>query len=176
MLLDTLRFIHLTLDTALKHTFKSRDAMISIAGVTSTTSKTPLRLSLVNIDAEHTQHVAISRQRSGSSTPTHKKLFVLISANPELSYDEGIRYLEEAMAWFESHEVFSQQTYVNLPKHIERITTEAYSQTLEGQSVLWQGLGAAYQPSVVYQLRVVVAADIGVTPAVSIEGDREVME
>ncbi|WP_460218550.1 Pvc16 family protein [Psychroserpens sp. MEBiC05023] len=155
MILDSLRIINDTLNKVLKNEFETQDHMISVSGVRSTGSKIPLRLSLVNMDNEHTTHVAIGRQPTMTKPPKHTRLYIVISTNPETPYEEGIKMLDAAMNWFDENPLLTATTSPNLPKSIERIVIENYSQTLEGQSVLWQGLGAAYQPSVVYQLRVI---------------------
>lgn len=174
MILDTLRFINDTLNRVLKNEFRFEDHVISLSAVTSTGSNIPLRLSLVNMDHEHKQHVTIARERVTANPPIHKHIYILISTNPETPYEEGIKILDVAMTWLENNPLLTTATFPNLPKSIERITIETHTQTLEGQSVLWQGLGNAYQPSVVYELRVIGRGKEDVRPIPEIKGSEGV--
>ncbi|MCD2259650.1 Pvc16 family protein [Psychroserpens luteolus] len=163
MILDSLRFINTILNRVLQNELGVPPPIMSLGGVNTSSVQTPLRLTLVNIDPEHAHHVAIGRTRSATSAPTQKQLYILISTNPEVSYEEALKLLEATTNWLDQNQLLNRQVHSDLPEPIERITIESYTQTLDGQALLWQGLGAGYQPSAVYKLRVMVSSDDGST-------------
>lgn len=79
-------------------------------------------------------------------------LFILFSAHFS-NYRESLKYLYLVIAFFQRKNVFLAEEYVDLDPAIEKIIMDLYSPTFEQQNHLWGTLGAKYQPSALYKLR-----------------------
>jgi len=82
-------------------------------------------------------------------------LFLLFSAHFN-DYKESLKYLYFIVAFFQRKNVFLQEEYEDLDPAIEKLILDLYSPTFEQQNHLWGTLGAKYQPSVLYKLRLLV--------------------
>lgn len=81
-------------------------------------------------------------------------LDVLITAVFESSnYDEGLKFLSEAIYFFQRKNVFNDQNTPHLAPDIQELTFELIKLSYHQEHSLWGALGAKYLPSVLFKVR-----------------------
>lgn len=160
MIATTLGYLTLRLNEDIKRQLKTNEDVLSLAHVTDASVRTPLFLSLIQVNEDASiPNAALTRTISQNiervAAPQVLKLQVLISVNGQTNYKEGMHYLSHVMDSIREHPVMTAQNTVNLPQDISKIQMESVALDLDQQAQLWQSLGVAYQPSVVYRLHVI---------------------
>ncbi|SDS16362.1 Protein of unknown function [Formosa sp. Hel1_31_208] len=160
MIETTLGYLTLRLNEDIKRQLKTTDDILSLARVSDASVRTPLLLSVIQVNEDTSiSNAALTRTISQNveriAAPQVLKLHVLISVNTQINYKEGLRYLSQAMNSINAHPVMTLQNTVNLPQDISKIYIETMTFDLDQQALLWQSLKVAYQPSIVYKLRVI---------------------
>ena len=85
-------------------------------------------------------------------------LWVLFVARfPE--YGEGLRHLSRVVAYFQNHRVFNQENSPELDDELQQVIVELVTPTFSEQNEIWGSLRAAYLPSVLYRVKLVVFRD-----------------
>jgi hypothetical protein len=118
-------------------------------------------LSLIHIEEEtNQQFYGKTRRTNGGDytkeTPSQRfNLFVLLVPNFE-NYLEGLNYLNASIQFFQVNAVLNADKNSNIPEGIHRLEFElekgeGYMQMQN----LWTALGAKYQPSLIYKMRLV---------------------
>jgi hypothetical protein len=74
-------------------------------------------------------------------------------------YQEGLKYISLILQFFQSNRVFDHENAPNLSPAIDRLLVEPVTLPLSEQNMLWGLLRAAYLPSLLYKLRLVVYQD-----------------
>lgn len=74
-------------------------------------------------------------------------------------YDEALRSLSHVLTFFQSHPVFTTDSYPGLDPRIERLTVELQSLSFEQLNQVWAFLGAKHLPSAIYKVRMVALQD-----------------
>lgn len=87
-------------------------------------------------------------------------LYILISGVSTMSeaqrYRNSLKVLSYCIGFFQYKRLFDRHNSPALPDEVEKIVVELVSPTFEQQNHLWGGLGAKYQPSVLYKTRMLV--------------------
>ncbi|MEO0421573.1 MAG: DUF4255 domain-containing protein [Pseudomonadota bacterium] len=124
-----------------------------------------LAVFLVNLEQEAAARTAPAVRVAGgglslsSAPPLQLNLYMMVAANFHTeSYVQGLRYLSEALSFFQCHPVFDQQASPDLPAPIERLVLDIKNQSLEELGTLWGSLGGHYRPSILYKVRYVLQA------------------
>ncbi|MCB0375966.1 MAG: DUF4255 domain-containing protein, partial [Sinomicrobium sp.] len=71
----------------------------------------------------------------------------------EKQYPEGLKWLSGAIGFFQSHPVFNHENMSDFPASIRKVTCEIVNLNIQDMSHFWGALGAKYQPSIIYKLR-----------------------
>jgi Pvc16 N-terminal domain len=79
-------------------------------------------------------------------------------------YEQSLGQLSRVISYFQAHPVLDPQTAPMLPAGIGRLTMELMTLPLAEQNDLWNALRTAYQPSVLYRVRMLVFEDQQATP------------
>jgi len=91
-------------------------------------------------------------------------LYVLMSGVSSMAnsvkYNNSLRMLSYCIGCFQYRNVFDRINSPALPEGIEKIIAELVSPTFEQQNHIWGGLGAKYQPSVIYKIKLLVYREI----------------
>lgn len=124
-----------------------------------------LTLLLVNIEEDHTLRPADPHRRlapDGTTQqvkpPIHLNAYVLFVARFK-EYDKSLTHLSRVLQFFQSYRVFDQDSAPGLSNKIEKLTVELLTLPFSEQNHLWGVLRAAYHPSLLYKLRMVVFSD-----------------
>lgn len=74
-------------------------------------------------------------------------------------YDVGWDHLAKIVDYLRMHRGFEQEDSADLPVGVERLTVELISQSFAEQNEVWSALRAAYHPSLLYRVRLVIIRD-----------------
>ncbi|NUQ74161.1 MAG: DUF4255 domain-containing protein [Polyangiaceae bacterium] len=130
-------------------------------------------LLLVNLEEEHAVRPADPHRRTlpdGSiqkvSPPILLNLYVLFVARFK-EYLQGARYISQILQFFLKNRVLDHENTPALSDTIDKLTVELLSLPFAEQNHLWGILRTAYQPSLLYKVRMAAFLDEeGVTPPV----------
>lgn len=120
---------------------------------------------LVNLEEEHTLRSPEPFRRgapNGTQQSVHPEirlnLFVLFVARyPQ--YEDALSALSHVIGYFQGHRVFTHTDAPALSDNIERLAVELITLPFAQQTEVWSALRVAYQPSVLYKLKLVVFQD-----------------
>jgi len=119
-----------------------------------------LVLSLINIEKEtnkpfyvHNKKMA-DDQYSSISPFERVNLEILVSSNFE-NYLEALKFIDTAMLFFQLNPKMDSKMYAAFPEEVQKIEFELVKISYHQMHSLWTAMGAKYQPSVVYLLRLV---------------------
>jgi hypothetical protein len=131
---------------------------------------------LVNLEEDHTLRSADPNRRMLADgtvqqvkPPIHLNVYVLFVARFK-EYETSMRQLSRILGFFQNHRVFDHDSAPGLSDRVEKLTMELLTLSFLEQSNLWGILRAPYQPSVLYQIRMLVFSDEqGITAPVVVE-------
>jgi len=123
-----------------------------------------IALSLVNIEEDRSlREQAPSRAIVGGRElllqPELKLNLTLLFAARMADYPTTLKALSNVLAFFQSHPVFTGDEYPALDARLGKIAVDLYSVTPEILNQLWACIGARYQPSLLYRVRLVTIQD-----------------
>lgn len=86
--------------------------------------------------------------------PVHLNLLVMVAANyGGKNYDQALKYLSSAVAFFQGRPVFNHENTPDLDPRIGQLTMEIENLSLSDLSNLWGVLSGKYLPSLLYRMR-----------------------
>jgi hypothetical protein len=134
-----------------------------------------ITLLLVNVEEEHSMRPADPYRRSLADgtdqkvfPPVHLNLYVLFVAR-FADYKLSLYYISLILQFFLNHRVLDHESAPALDDSIEKLVMEMLTLPFGEQNNLWSILRTAYQPSLLYKVRMVVFQDedgVIVPPAV----------
>lgn len=132
-------------------------------------------LLLVNLESDATMRSANPFQRTlsdGTAVPAapaiHLNLYILFVARYRL-YEQSLRSLSAVVEYLQAHPALDRVNSPGLDEGIERLIVELVTLPFAEQAEIWGALRSAYQPSVLYRLRLIRVEDESnlAAPAVS---------
>lgn len=170
MIEKAFQFTAKTLNQFIKNKFGLDDTAVIINRIIEQDGKIPVRnknhivLSLIHVE-EETSKQFYNRMQPVSDGNYVKKpvsnrfnLFMLVTPNFD-DYNEALKFLSATMQFFQTNELVDATKYADIPADIERLEYEfqkgdGYMQMQN----LWTALGAKYQPSIIYKIRMITIA------------------
>lgn len=116
-------------------------------------------VSLINIEKETARpfysnnHKLNDEKFANINLSERYNLDVLISANFE-NYNETLKFLDEVLLFFQINRSIDSSTSI-LPDGIPKLEFEIEKITYHQMQSLWTAMGAKYQPSVIYKIRMI---------------------
>ncbi|WP_075341252.1 DUF4255 domain-containing protein [Tenacibaculum agarivorans] len=118
-------------------------------------------LTLIHVDQETVKQFYNTNRKLSNNNFENKaqeeryNLYILISPNFE-NYNETLKFLNSSIQFFQTYSALDANFSSNIPKGINRLefefeTGDGYQQMHN----LWSALGAKYQPSVIYKMRLI---------------------
>lgn len=93
--------------------------------------------------------------------PLFLNLYVMVAANFGAgNYPEALKFLSNAVSFFQRQPVFDHQITPELDRRIDRLALDIESLNFQDLSSLWGSLSGKYLPSVLYKVRM-IAFDSG---------------
>jgi hypothetical protein len=178
MIDKTLTFLLDELNGFLGGRFQSSENLVVLSGLVNPDGTVPMAienkliLTLVNAEREAAAVSAganssgFAGPRTRVSPPLNLNLYVLVSANFGNNYAEAIKFLSQALAFFQAKPVFTPQGSAAFPGELERLSMELVNLDFSLLNNLWAALGAKYLPSVVYKVRMLSIQEAWVTDRV----------
>jgi len=164
MIAKALNFVTDELNSFLERNTPARKTMAKLSGlvtpdgVVSVAENNTLVISVVNIaeEASVANQPHITRQQNDlvkKAPPVYLNIYVLISALfNEDQYARGLEWLSLAIGFFQQNAHFNA-AHTAMPLGIDKLSFELVNLDVDNMSRFWGALGARYQPSVIYKMR-----------------------
>jgi hypothetical protein len=181
MINKALQFTNDVLDQFLKNRFGLDDSksllntLIEASGSLPQSNQNKVVISLINIEKETTKPYYVRHQKTGNGnfseiSPAERyNLDILISSNFD-DYNETLKFLNAVILFFQVNPVLDATSFSTIPPGLAKLDFEIEKITYHQMQSLWTAMGAKYQPSVIYKMRLVtIQGDetTGFTPASS---------
>lgn len=131
-----------------------------------------INMSIVNVEEEEAMANRLSyAERAGAfekrNPPVYLNIYLLFSMNfKDAQYLEGLHWLSLVVQFFQQNKSFSEEITA-MPPGIEKLNFELVNIEIDNMSRFWGALGANYQPSVIYRMRMITIDGEGVEAKMS---------
>ncbi|HWY37683.1 MAG TPA: DUF4255 domain-containing protein [Bacteroidia bacterium] len=181
MITQALQFTNAILDQFLKNRFGLSESKVLLNNLIEGNGSIPeinhnkVVISLINIEKETARPFYVRNQKLGNgnysdiSATERYNLDLLISSNFD-DYSESLKFLDAVILFFQATPSPDAASYSGIPAGNTKLEFEIEKVTYHQMQNLWTAMGAKYQPSVIYKMRLVtVQANEaeGFTPAIS---------
>lgn len=135
-------------------------------------------LLLINLEEDHTMRRADPYRRTlpdGTTLPGHPPIVMnayVLFVSRFAAYEESLQRISRIAEFFQAHRVLDHENTPRLSKRIEKLLIELVTLPLSEQNHLWSMLRTAYQPSLLYKVRMVVFEDEGATATPPVDETR----
>lgn len=170
MIEKAFQFTAQTLNQYIKNKFGLDDDVVLINRIIEQNGKVPEKnknhivLSLIHVEEETTKQFYNRMQPVSDGNYVKKpvsnryNLFMLVTPNFD-DYNEALKFLSVTMQFFQTNELIDATKYATIPVEIGKLEYEfqkgdGYMQMQN----LWTALGAKYQPSIIYKIRIITIA------------------
>jgi Pvc16 N-terminal domain len=166
MIMSALQFTNDVLDQYLKNKFSLDDRKVILNNIIDSNGSIPLAnqnkvvLSLINIEKETSKPFYQRNQKLVNGNfadvnPAERyNLDVLITSNFD-DYAETLKFLNAAIQFFQTNVSLDSSGFSNIPKGINKLEFDIEKISYHQMHSLWTAMGAKYQPSVIYKMRLV---------------------
>jgi hypothetical protein len=120
---------------------------------------------LINLQEETALRAPDLYQRLGPDGTRQKvqpdirlNLYVLLVARFK-QYEESLHQLSLIIRYFQNHRLFDQHNAPELSENIEQLVVELITLPFSEQNEVWSALRVAYNPSVLYKVKMVIFKD-----------------
>ncbi|CAM1362474.1 Pvc16 family protein [Tenacibaculum xiamenense] len=167
MIASALRYTKLTFDQFLKSKFGLNDTIVALDRIIDQNGTVPLEiknkvvLTLIHVEQE-TVKPFYNRNRGldngkfeHTSTEEKYNLFLLVSSCFD-DYEETLKFLDVSIHFFQTYGTIDKSVNSLIPKGIKKLEFEFQTGNdyLQMHN-LWSALGAKYQPSVIYKMKLI---------------------
>ncbi len=166
MISKALQFTNDVLDQFLKNRFGLDESKVLLNNLIEGNGAVPeinqnkIVISLINIEKEtakpfYNRNQQLSNGNYASINPAERyNLDVLISSNFD-NYTETLKFLNAVILFFQVNNTLDASTSSNIPLGLEKLEFDIEKITYHQMQSLWTAMGAKYQPSVIYKMRLV---------------------
>jgi hypothetical protein len=163
MIKDVLETIKNQLDNYLKAVLTPHTPYVVLGNLVNESTGTMIALdekiyiTVFAIDEEKMmKSQTFTKQVNGVTTIVNPELKlnlnILVSAMFS-NYDDGLKALSQTITFFQGKNVFNHQNTPELPEGVDAVYLDFVNQSESEQYDVWTKIGAKYQPSVIYRLR-----------------------
>lgn len=166
MIYAALSHITTQLNQFLKRSYDLADDAVVMSNILDQDGTVPINVSnklvimLVNVTKETTpvrgpQSPNFDKVAS-TPPPLFLNLYVMVAAHfSGTTYPEGLKFLSNAISFFQRQPVFDHQSTPDLDKRIDKLVLDIENLDTQDLSSLWGILSGKYLPSVLYRVRMV---------------------
>lgn len=175
MIQKSLQFLENTLNQFMKNRFDLSEASVIVNQVIDQNGTVPQKnqnkvvVSLIHIEQETARPFRVRNQKLSDGnfmdSPIDQRynLFILIAPNFD-DYNESLKFLNASLKFFQINGALDAINNSDIPKGIGKLEFEFqkrvdYMETYN----LWSALGAKYQPSMVYKMKLITITSDEVT-------------
>jgi len=167
MIYETLHSIAQELNKHLKNTFLIKEDCAILNAILNQDGTIPehclnkIVLTLVNLEHDSNTPRSPIYQGGGGDykelyTPFNFNLDVLVTSLFEnKNYDEGLKFLSQALYFFQGKPVFTPENTPHMNGDIRQVSMELIRLSYHEEHSLWGAMGARYMPSVLFKIRLV---------------------
>lgn len=128
-----------------------------------------LAITLVHLEREavpgsRTRARALPGRDRVAAQPLYLNVYILLSADPRIRYDEGLKLLAGAMRFLQTRARVTPSEMPQLPAGLDELSIEPYDVDFERANDLWSMLGANHRPGILYRLRGLPIQDSATKP------------
>jgi hypothetical protein len=164
MLTKALQFTNDVLDQFLRNRFGLDESRVVLNNLIEGNGSIPqinqnkVVISLINVEKDtakpfHVRNQPLTNGNFADINPAERyNLDLLISSNFD-DYVETLRFLNAVIVFFQVHACFDSRSFSNIPAGITKLEFEIEKITYHQMQSLWTAMGAKYQPSVIYKMR-----------------------
>jgi hypothetical protein len=164
MINKALQFTSDTLNQFLKNRFTLDETKVILNKLIDSNGQIPainqnkVVISLINIERETTKAYNIRNHQVSDGSfininPAERfNIDILISANFD-DYSETLKFLNAVILFFQINTSLSVNTSSAIPKGLDKLEFDIEKLTYQQMNNLWTAMGAKYQPSVIYKMR-----------------------
>lgn len=166
MISQALKFSSQTLNQFVKNRMKLDENKVVLNNLIENNGSVPLLnrnmvvMSLINIEKETARPFNVRNIKldngnyAGINLSEKYNLDVLISTSFD-DYTEGLKFLDAVLMFFQAHPYVDSQAFPGLPAGISKLEYENEKMSYHQMHNLWTAMGAKYQPSILYKIRLV---------------------
>jgi len=167
MIFASLQFLAVQLNMHLRRVYSLQEDLVAVSRLVESDGTVPERamnrlvLFLVNVERDSmmqtSQNPEVENFRNVvRAKKIHVNLHIMLAANFKAgNYEESLKYLSKAIAFFQDHSVFDHQGFPDLAEGIEKLVLDMENLPLQDLNSLWGAMGVKYVPSVLYRVRTV---------------------
>lgn len=117
-------------------------------------------LSLINIEKEtvkpfYNRNLRMENGNYSEIKPSERyNLDILISSNFD-DYSETLKFLNAVILFFQVNSVLDSSSFSTIPSGLTKLEFEIEKISYRDMQSLWTAMGAKYQPSVIYKMRLI---------------------
>jgi hypothetical protein len=166
MIKKALDFTRAALDQFLRNRFGLDESSVVLNNLIDSNGSIPLQnqnkivISLINIEKETAKPFYVRNQKmpngdfSDMNPAERFNLIILITAGFD-DYNEALKFLNETILFFQINQMLDCTTFPSMPQGLSRLELEIEKITYHNMQSLWTAMGAKYQPSVIYKMRMI---------------------
>ncbi|KQC01787.1 DUF4255 domain-containing protein [Pedobacter sp. Hv1] len=166
MISKALQFTKDVLDQFIKNRFGLDDSKVLLNtliegnGALPQINQNKIVISLINIEKEgvrpfYNRNQLLENGNYATINPSERyNLVVLISSNFD-DYSETLKFLNAVIVFFQINNTLDANTSANVPPGIDKLEFDIEKITYHQMQGLWTAMGAKYQPSVIYKMRLI---------------------
>jgi hypothetical protein len=166
MITKALQFTVSVLDQFLKNRIGLDESKVVLNNLIESNGSLPqinqnkIVLSLINIEKETAKQFYNRSQRIGNGNYTDTKpserynLDILISSNFD-DYTETLKFLNASILFFQVNSTLDSTSFSAIPTGLSKLEFEIEKISYRDMQSLWTAMGAKYQPSVIYKMRLI---------------------
>jgi len=166
MIAKAMQFMNSSLDQFLRNRYGLDESkvvlnnLIDSDGSIPTINQNKLVISLINIEKEtskafYTHNKKLTNGNFSDVNPSERyNLIILISSNFD-DYAETLKFLNTVILYFQANPVLDANTSSNIPSGLTKLEFEVEKIGYHQMQGLWTAMGAKYQPSIIYKMRLI---------------------
>lgn len=166
MINKALQFTKNILDQFLRNRFALDEDKVILNYLIESSGSLPLAnqnkivLSLINIEKEtnkpfYGRNQKLENGNYAEVNPTDLyNLFLLISSNFD-NYSETLSYLNAVILFLQANNTLNEKLSSAFPENLKKLEFEIEKISYHDMHSLWTAMGAKYQPSVIYKIRLI---------------------
>lgn len=164
MILKSLQFTQDVLSQFLTNAFNLDEGKVVLNNIIDTNGNIPFEnqnkvvVSLINVEREtlkpfYGRNQKLSNGNYAEIRPSERyNLDILITSNFD-NYAETLKFLNFVILFFQTNTAIDSASFSNMPAGINRLEFDIEKITYHQMHSLWTAMGAKYQPSVIYKMR-----------------------
>ncbi|NOQ27730.1 MAG: DUF4255 domain-containing protein [Bacteroidales bacterium] len=174
MINKALIFVKNTLDQNLRNNFELNESVVVLNSLVSGNeekiskiNQNKMVISLINVEQEiqqpfNTRHNSVNKTGyTDVNQAVNFNLDLLFTACFD-DYEEALKFLTATISYFRANSSLTSSNSSNIPQGISKLELDMKTINYNETDSLWSAMGAKYQPSIIYKLRLLSVQASGI--------------